>query len=88
MTSFQIAKEHFAKSDRSILVQVRGKDYILYKSYFSSWEFTQEDIEQGREVISDRIPLYIVNPTRREKLGYRWVSAKNITIKKENTKND
>ena len=84
MTPFEIAKEHFSKTKKAMIVQVRGKDYFLYRDIFESWEFDQEDIARGREIYSDRLPLFIVNPTRGEKLGYRWVSAKNITIKKEN----
>jgi len=78
MTSYQIAKEHFAKTNEALIVQIRNKDYILYKMYFSGWEMA---INEGKEITT--IPLYILNPTRRERLGYRWISTKNISIKQE-----
>jgi hypothetical protein len=72
MTALEIAKNHFAKTNKSLIVQVRENEYVLTKDYFEQWE----------DGVS-KTALFIVNPTKREKLGYRWVSTENISIKQE-----
>lgn len=72
MTALEIAKNHFAKTNQSLIVQVRGTNYVLTKDYFEQWK-------DG----VNKTALFILNPTKREKLGYRWVSTKNISIKQE-----
>ena len=79
MTSFQIAKDHFKKTNKALLVQVRGKDYILHKDYFEAWELAVQDGDNEMRVI----PLYILNPNKGEKLGYRWVRIKNIVFDRD-----
>ena len=70
MTPFETAKEHFAKTDDLLLVQVNGNDWLLNKMWFKAWV-------RGDE----RIFLHTIN-----KFGNRAVKlilTKNITIKKE-----
>ena len=68
MTAFEIAKEHFSKTDDLLLVNVHGNDYELSKSWFGGWE-------EG----FDKIMLY-----RKGNRTYRLILTKNIKIKKEN----
>ena len=65
MSAFEIAKEHFSKTDKDIIVTVHGNDYELCKTWFEAWVDGE-----------DRILLYRVG-----KHIYRNILTKNIKIK-------
>ena len=44
MTTFEIAKDHFTKTDNSLFVKVNGNDYELTKNWFGAWESTFCDL--------------------------------------------
>ena len=37
MIAFEIAKEHFSKTDKDIIVTVHGNKWKLYKTWFDAW---------------------------------------------------
>jgi len=65
MSAFEIAKEHFSKTDDDLLVKVHGNDYELTKNWFGAWV-------RG----DDRILLF-----RCGNSTYKLILTKNIKIK-------
>lgn len=66
MTTFEIAKEHFSKTDDHLIVNVNGNDYELTKNWFGAWA-------KGE----DRINLF-----RCGNRTYKYILTKNIRISK------
>ena len=72
MTVLEKLTEIFSVDNKPIYVVVNGTDYMFYKDNYEAW------IDGA-----PKVPLFLADPSKREKFGYRWVKTENIKIKQK-----